>query len=147
MRSPLFRRPHPPTGEALYAGGEFVTIGGVFTSFVARWDGENWSAVGIGITGSIISAYALEVFDDGSGPALYVAGFFSQVGTLSAASIARWDGSSCAKKSAADRRCPENWQIVFLRIPLKVSFFWWKETQRADLRNRHATNKPRLCSL
>ncbi|RKY18120.1 MAG: hypothetical protein DRQ55_14170 [Planctomycetota bacterium] len=31
--------------------------------------------------------------DDGSGPALYVSGFFTQAGSVSAQSVARWDGS------------------------------------------------------
>jgi hypothetical protein len=33
-------------------------------------------------------------FDDGSGPALYVAGYFTSAGSVSARSVARWDGSA-----------------------------------------------------
>src|SRR5262245_23643042 len=36
---------------------------------------------------------AVTVFDDGSGPALYVGGYFTTAGGLSANSIAKWDGS------------------------------------------------------
>ncbi len=36
----------------------------------------------------------MKVFDDGSGSALYVAGFFNKVGTLSVPGVARWNGSN-----------------------------------------------------
>src|SRR5690606_40758984 len=61
------------SGPALYAGGEFGSAGGTLsTSFIAKWDGESWSSVGGGV-GSYI--FALGVFDDGSGPALYAGGY------------------------------------------------------------------------
>src|SRR6185503_1142814 len=41
-------------------------------------------------------ASALTVFDDGSGPALYVGGNFSTAGGVAANCIAKWDGSSWA---------------------------------------------------
>ena len=31
------------SGSALYAGGEFVTAGGIAASRVAKWDGVHWS--------------------------------------------------------------------------------------------------------
>jgi hypothetical protein len=37
---------------------------------------------------------ASAVFDDGTGPALYVAGHFQAAGTVRASQIARWDGTS-----------------------------------------------------
>jgi len=42
-----------------------------------------------GIVGEL---YDLLVFDDGSGSALYAAGFFSEAGVVQARGIARWDG-------------------------------------------------------
>jgi hypothetical protein len=36
-------------GTNLYAGGTFVTMGGVPTDFLARWDGASWSEVGNGV--------------------------------------------------------------------------------------------------
>jgi len=79
-------------GPALYAGGGFTEAGGSPASRIARWDGAAWSSLGEGIAGNS-GVYALAVFDDGSGPALYVGGDFWQAGGFSAESFARWDGS------------------------------------------------------
>lgn len=82
------------SGPALYIGGDFLTAGGVSVNHVARWDGTPWSALsgstGTGVGGPV---YALEVFDDGGGPALYVGGVFDSAGDVAANSVARWDGS------------------------------------------------------
>ena len=40
--------PNPP---ALYAGGQFTTVGGVPAIGVARWDGISWSPLGSGPPG------------------------------------------------------------------------------------------------
>jgi len=61
-------------GPALYVGGQQFRIGGTGQKFnVAKWDGANWTGVGAGqtISGRV---QELAVFDDGSGPALYMAG-------------------------------------------------------------------------
>ncbi|HEX6885160.1 MAG TPA: HYR domain-containing protein [Planctomycetota bacterium] len=83
-------------GPALYAGGGFTTAGGMAANYIARWDGSRWSALGSGIDESerneVVSALA--VYDDGSGPALYVGGGFTGAGGAPASNIARWDGSS-----------------------------------------------------
>ncbi|MBX3324159.1 MAG: hypothetical protein KF757_14365 [Phycisphaeraceae bacterium] len=74
------------TGPALYAGGSFITAGGVTVNNIARWDGHEWSALvspeRVGIDDEV---EALTVFDDGSGPALYVGGWFLVY-------LERWDG-------------------------------------------------------
>lgn len=83
------------TGPRLYAGGFFTTAGGVPASCIAAWDGTSWSPVGGGIqTNFGFSVSDLEVFDDGRGPALFVAGWFWMVDGMIAEGIARWDGSS-----------------------------------------------------
>jgi hypothetical protein len=80
------------SGPALYAGGYFTSAGGVIgTAYVARWDGAAWSSVGGGMNEAV---YALEVFDDGSGPALYAGGNFTSAGGTAAARIARWNGTT-----------------------------------------------------
>jgi hypothetical protein len=82
-------------GPALYAAGSFVTAGGVTVNDIARWDGTYWSAVGGGMNGPGASeVYALVVFDDGRGEALYAGGFFFSAGGVAASQIARWDGTS-----------------------------------------------------
>ena len=86
------------SGESLYVGGSFDGVGqprqGV--SGLARWDGTAWHDVGSGVTtasGEPGHVEALAVFDDGNGPALYVAGVFEFAGGVPARNIARWDGS------------------------------------------------------
>jgi hypothetical protein len=81
-------------GPDLYAAGVFPTAGGVSVNGIARWDGTAWSAPGSGVSfqGSL---RALVVHDDllGGGPALYAGGFFTTMNGVSAAGVARWNGS------------------------------------------------------
>lgn len=83
------------TGEALYVGGGFATADGQEVGFIARWDGTSWSPLvgpsGVGLDAPV---WALAVYDDGNGPALYAGGQFSRAGGITARSIARWDGST-----------------------------------------------------
>ncbi|MCC6660196.1 MAG: hypothetical protein IT437_04850, partial [Phycisphaerales bacterium] len=96
--------PLPPAGgrcAKVYDGGgrayAYVGLdaGGKYSSPLIRWDGRAWSEVpGIGVsTGGAWSVSALEVFDDGSGPMLYVAGLFGSAGGQPAGNIAKWDGT------------------------------------------------------
>jgi hypothetical protein len=62
--------PLPPS-LALYAGGQFTSAGGGPVSNIAKWNGTQWSSVGSGVNGVV---WALTVFDDGTGPALYAGG-------------------------------------------------------------------------
>lgn len=83
------------TGAALYVGGRFDTAvnaeGVIPTVGIARWDGNEWSAVE-GSSGGGLNGFvnALTVFDDGEGPALYAAGYFNLPG--GSTRVARWDG-------------------------------------------------------
>ncbi|RLE18851.1 MAG: hypothetical protein DRJ65_20900, partial [Acidobacteria bacterium] len=82
------------TGSALYAGGWFVTAGGITVNRIARWNGAGWSALS-GSSGFGTNDYirALAVYDNGTGPALFVGGNFSMAGGQSANFIAKWDGA------------------------------------------------------
>lgn len=83
------------TGPALYIGGDFPSFNGVpGTQGIARWDGESWSSVGGGVSlGGRVEAFA--VYDDGTGPALYVGGSFTDAGGVAnTENIAKWDGVS-----------------------------------------------------
>ena len=86
------------TGPTLYAGGVFTNAGSNPINHIARWNGSTWSALGSGlpfnISKNICSVSALEIFDDGSGPALYVGGYFDGAGgNPIAAGVAKWDGT------------------------------------------------------
>ncbi len=81
------------SGPALYAGGNFFTAGGIPARCIARWNGAAWSALGSGIGNTNADVvWALEPFDDGTGPALYAAGSFAVAGGRPARNIARWNG-------------------------------------------------------
>lgn len=81
------------TGEQLYVAGQtFDNAGGVPVSRIARWDGSTWSAVGAGFDDGIV--WAVEVFDDGTGAALYAFGTFTTSGGAPMAKVAKWDGTS-----------------------------------------------------
>ncbi|MFN0006275.1 MAG: hypothetical protein ACKVXR_00080 [Planctomycetota bacterium] len=72
------------SGPRLFVGGLFSAAGETTTSYVARWGGSDWSAVGA-FPG--INVVALVVHDDGSGPALFAVGEW--VGNTT---VARWNG-------------------------------------------------------
>ena len=80
------------SGPALFVGGLFTQAGGVEASSIARWDGQEWSALGAGVGGFDARIRDMVVFDDGRGPALYVAGTFETAGGTPAKNVARWDG-------------------------------------------------------
>lgn len=81
---------------ALYIAGRFASAGGIDAQSIARWDGDTWSAVGQGLHNneqySSTIAWAMEVFDDGTGdgPALFAGGDFPFAGNFSSQSIAKW---------------------------------------------------------
>ncbi|HRQ75339.1 MAG TPA: hypothetical protein PK098_05405 [Phycisphaerales bacterium] len=84
-------------GPALYVVGTFESINGVPARNIAKWDGSTWSAldVGVGTPGTFESAWALAVFDDGTGEKLYVGGDFAFAGNNvpGTARVAKWDGT------------------------------------------------------
>jgi hypothetical protein len=88
-----------PGLPALFAGGRFTTAGGQPAAFIARWDGQEWSAVGGGVSGTENpGVQSLQVIDeDGAGPkrpVLIAGGSFIEAGDVGANFIARWDGQA-----------------------------------------------------
>ncbi len=80
-------------GTQLYIGGRFADVDGVATKMIARWNGSTWSAVGTNLGNTIATGEidAMLVWDDGTGPALYVGGTNIRVdGVL--AQVAKWNG-------------------------------------------------------
>jgi hypothetical protein len=87
------------SGPALYAAGQFATIGGVPSSrLVAKWSGSAWAALGSGPNNFADNPRAaatrlLVMDDDVDGPApaaLYVTGSFDSAGGVYSANLARW---------------------------------------------------------
>lgn len=85
------------SGLALYVIGTFSAAGGLPANGFAKWDGTNWTSLGSGFSyqGSPPPwRPTMVVFDDGTGPALYVGGQFDHVNGVAAEGIARWNGTS-----------------------------------------------------
>lgn len=84
-------------GNSLFVGGRFDRAGNVSCSNLAQWDGTDWQDVGGGVNTlvphpSLDPVQDMVVFDEGSGPVLFIAGVFANAGGVSAPGVARWDG-------------------------------------------------------
>jgi hypothetical protein len=83
-------------GSDLYVGGGFTNVAGIATAdFLARWDGNGWSAVGPvpGWTEGALSGAVTTMAVEGS--VLYVGGLFhNAAGIATADRLASWNGSS-----------------------------------------------------
>ena len=75
-------------GPALYVAGNRVVAGVGSRGFLSGWNGSAWSALGTEV--NVILVGSLAVFDDGSGSALYLGGWFSTPDGLSRPGVARW---------------------------------------------------------
>jgi hypothetical protein len=86
----------------LIAGGYFDLAGGVpGTAKLARWDGVQWNSMDAQSEIFLNSVWDLEVWDDGSGERLYVAGNYVDIGGVGGPDhLAVWDGVSYAPLGA-----------------------------------------------
>ena len=79
---------------ALYAGGVFTIAGGLIVNNISKWENNSWSALIDNSTGE--SGTNNEVrsiaFDENN--QLYIGGNFDTAGGVSAARIARWNGTN-----------------------------------------------------
>jgi len=78
------------TSFGLIAGGAFEAIDGAPRSRVARFDGQAWLALGLGIDGP--SAKVLAVHEHAG--ELHVAGSFDSASGVQSANVARWNGAA-----------------------------------------------------
>ena len=113
-------------GKELYVGGEFTQAGDVSATNIAKWDGQQWSALAGGITGStyfipnefVLTYVSALVFH---GNDLYVGGSFNHAGDVRAANIAKWDG----KRWSALRRglgAQGEWFFGYVYNPVHTLF-------------------------
>lgn len=78
---------------ALYVTGAFGEAGGsTAMGHIARWDGQEWSSLGTGLSNSGSSAWGLALGSHAGH--LVVAGRFSHAGGTLVNNIARWDGGA-----------------------------------------------------
>lgn len=78
-------------GRALFVGGDFTQVDNRNIASIARWSGDDWSALGSGLSGG--GVLALTTASVGGAPALYVGGQFTAAGGQTIRRLARWDGS------------------------------------------------------
>jgi hypothetical protein len=79
------------SGPRLFAQGDFTTAGGAAVTGVARWNGSTWSPLGHGLNPYYLTyGGALAVYDDSSGPALYVGGGFVSALDSHDSYLAKW---------------------------------------------------------
>ncbi len=80
-------------GEELFAAGYFRSVDDTAAHFVARWDGVRWRPMSEahGFVGLDAPAWRLHLHDDGSGPRLYVGGYFEHAGGVATQGLARWE--------------------------------------------------------
>jgi len=72
-------------GNDMYVGGSFSTAGGVTANGLAKWDGNNWSAVGF--AGVVVAL-------NSDGTNLYVGGSFTNAGGSVTTNLAKFDGTN-----------------------------------------------------
>ncbi|MCP5525752.1 MAG: Ig-like domain-containing protein [Verrucomicrobiales bacterium] len=79
-------------GPVLYAGGQFFHPGPPAHSHLAQWDGAAWDPIGAGLgSGQQVEMRAMTVFDDGTGPALFIGGRFTSSGDgVVSQHLAKW---------------------------------------------------------
>jgi trimeric autotransporter adhesin len=84
----------PPSGPGVvYVAGPAYAFGGVSSYGLARWDGQNYSAVAPSLPYPCAPA-RLALYDEGAGPRLFAGGLANQGITPDARGIVRWDGTS-----------------------------------------------------
>ncbi len=81
---------HP--SPVLVAGGDFHTMAGTAAARIAQWDGQSWTALGVGLSDGDVSCLASYPGSEGS--ELFVGGSFTGAGDISSPSLIRWSGDS-----------------------------------------------------
>ncbi|HCE43232.1 MAG TPA: hypothetical protein DET40_06770 [Lentisphaeria bacterium] len=76
--------------STLYAGGDFITAGGVTVNRIAKWNGTNWSALGSGMSSGLVNSMAC----DPTTGNLYTAGSFQKAGGVSVYALAKWTAAT-----------------------------------------------------
>jgi len=93
INGPVFKIKFSETG-ALFVGGLFSAAGGITVNNITKWENNTWSALvdnatNVSGTNNEIRSIA---FDENNN--LYVGGNFDMAGGVSAARIARWNGTN-----------------------------------------------------
>jgi len=102
------------SGLELYVSGRFSYAGGVPARGIAKWNGTRWAALGAGLTSNYVHSFT--VFNDGRGPALFVAET-SGVGGGGSPGVAQWVGCpSCYADCDNNQKLNVNDFICFINM-------------------------------
>lgn len=71
----------------VFAGGNFITAGGVEVNHIAKWNGSTWEPIGEGFSGQVQSIAF------GNNGKIYAGGFFIMSGDMEVKRVAEWDGN------------------------------------------------------
>jgi uncharacterized protein (TIGR03437 family) len=85
------------SGNYVYIGGAFTSVGGISANRIARWDSSSntWSALTEVVGGTPFNGVNGDVLAIAvSGSDVYVGGAFTQAGSVSARNVAKWNGTS-----------------------------------------------------
>jgi len=93
----------------LYAGGLFSSMNLVSANNIAMWNGSNWTPLGIGTNGEVLSMayYAGE---------LYVGGKFTLAGGVPVNNIAKWNGSTWSAVGTGITNLSYYWGVLTLCV-------------------------------
>jgi hypothetical protein len=93
--------------DNIYVGGDFTDVDNILVNGIAKWDGSNWtylgdeSSPGIGEVQLNTSVnerqYKVSSLGLDSNNILYISGIFTQIGSINANYIARWNGSNFSR--------------------------------------------------
>jgi hypothetical protein len=93
------------SGRDLILGGNFGTVTGPEDQQgIAAWNGSEWR--GLGPTSGYGRVAAIEEFDLGDGPQVYVSGGFSSVGAQTLNHVAKWTGTAWQNLGQGIRAVP-----------------------------------------
>ena len=76
------------SGNDVFVGGQFTMAGAIPVNNIAKWDGTNWSALGSGIGGGLVTAMTIH------NGRVYVGGAFTSAGGAPANNVAYWESGS-----------------------------------------------------
>jgi len=80
------------SGTNLYVSGNFTNAGSVPASYIAKWDGKAWSALGSGLSSPYPDTPAMYCVVVMMGSDFYVGGFSEHAGGVPVNHIVKWGG-------------------------------------------------------
>lgn len=101
--------------NSLFAVGVFEFAGGIFTSYIAKWDGVNWCYLGDSLNGPVQCVATLDT-------SLYIGGGWWMIGSDTISGFARWTGgnytANCGNTTGETESPYNNVDFIFYPNPI-----------------------------